>query len=639
MTFYLQHFGLREAPFGATPMTEFFYGGGRRGEILHTLQYAINAGEGIVMVTGEVGSGKTMLLRSLLEKLQHQNIDLVYIPNPSLSGREILYNICEELELRMDENRPDTVRMLQNCLIDRYAKGRRVVALIDEAQAMPDDSLEEIRLLSNLETGRGKLLQIVLFGQPELEDKLRQQNMRQLRERITLALELKPFGLDDVRDYISTRLNAAGYDGGSLFSGGALKLITAVSHGLSRRINVLADKALLSAFERQSVTVTSADAKRAVRGAKYGKFQFYVEQKQEPEKPFLRRRAAALAFASAAAIAAVVALSVWGGWFADKLPAQSQTAPPQQSEQTPPAQSETTPAAQPEQTPAAEDQTALSAQGDDASAGQSEMETAAQESGEQQPPLLLSDGETPPNDGLLPPIEQQTLPGDNVDDTTTPDHRQQNTTAAQDNAALPAQSETALLGQDETTAQNETATQNEPAPAAQNETPLLGQDETALAAPTQSQSQSQSGGGGYVVDKNLPQFALPGEAAGDIGDNARWRDLPPDSYLRARLNATDAFLNSPGGLRGHTGRLMTVMQERAASLDKFLRRFANFYPLGNVMVYPLRLGDTERFVVTFGIYEDRDYAAVFVGNIPREFTDGRPFVQSLEESAREAAAF
>lgn len=210
MNLYLRHFGLREAPFKITPTTEFFYGGGRRGEILHALQYAIEVGEGIMMVTGEVGSGKTMLLRTLEEKLPEQ-VELVYIANPSLSGREILYNICEELELEVDTNRPDTVRRLQNHLIERHAEGKRVVVFIDEAQAMPDESLEEIRLLSNLETSRHKLLQIALFGQPELLDKLSHQNMRQLRERITVALTLKPFNRDDVRDYITTRLNAAGF--------------------------------------------------------------------------------------------------------------------------------------------------------------------------------------------------------------------------------------------------------------------------------------------------------------------------------------------------------------------------------------------------------------------------------------------
>jgi len=275
---YLKHFGFKEAPFRITPTTDFFYGGGRRGEILHALQYAINVGEGIIMVTGEVGSGKTMMLRSLMQKLE-DNIDIIYITNPSLSGREILYHICEDLGLRADtQHRSDTVRLLQSELIERHAKKRKVIAFIDEAQAMPDESLEEIRLLSNLETSRDKLLQIALFGQPELEDKMANQNMRQLRERITVKLKLHPFGRDDVREYIATRLRAAGYNGPPIFSKDACRLIANVSQGLSRRINVLADKALLSASSRDSLTVNYADARRAVKDVNFGKMQYRTEK-------------------------------------------------------------------------------------------------------------------------------------------------------------------------------------------------------------------------------------------------------------------------------------------------------------------------------------------------------------------------
>ncbi|MBE8158860.1 MAG: AAA family ATPase, partial [Betaproteobacteria bacterium] len=277
MTLYLKHFGLREAPFKITPTTEFFYGGGRRGEILHALQYAVEVGEGIMMVTGEVGSGKTMLLRTLGEKLA-AHVELVYIANPSFSGREILYNICEELELDIDVERPDAVRRLQNYLIDRHAKGKRVVVFIDEAQAMPDESLEEIRLLSNLETSRHKLMQIAMFGQPELLDKLSRQSMRQLRERITVALTLEPFSRDDIREYISTRLHAAGYNGGELFAKDGCRLLAVVSQGLSRRINVLSDKAMLSAFERNQDKVAYEDVRRAVKDAQYGRMRYRSEQ-------------------------------------------------------------------------------------------------------------------------------------------------------------------------------------------------------------------------------------------------------------------------------------------------------------------------------------------------------------------------
>ncbi|WOV91478.1 MAG: AAA family ATPase [Candidatus Zeuxoniibacter abyssi] len=293
MTLYLKHFGLREAPFKITPTTEFFYAGGRRGEILHALQYAITSGEGIMMVSGEVGSGKTMLLRTLIEKLP-DDTEIVYIPNPSLSGNEILYHICEELNLKIDATRSDTVRRLQNYLIEKHAAGHRVIAFIDEAQAMPDESLEEIRLLSNLETSRNKLLQIVLFGQPELDDKLRRQNMRQLRERITVALNLQPFSYRDVREYISTRLSAAGYNGPPLFSDDAGKLIAAISQGLSRRINVLADKSMLSAFERNGLSINYSDSKRAAKDVKFGKMRY----RSENSKYFSRRLSVGIAATS-----------------------------------------------------------------------------------------------------------------------------------------------------------------------------------------------------------------------------------------------------------------------------------------------------------------------------------------------------
>ena len=304
MTLYLNHFGLREAPFKITPTTEFFYHGGKRGDILHALLYAVKVGEGIMMVTGEVGSGKTMMLRTMAEKLPPES-DLVYIANPSLSGREILFHICEELELKAADDRHDTVRQLQNYLVGRHAEGRRVIAFIDEAQAMPDESLEEIRLLSNLETSREKLLQIILFGQPELDDKLSQQSMRQLRERITVSFKLEPLSRSDVREYIATRLRAAGHESGLLFSDEACSHIYNISQGLSRRVNVLADKAMLSAFERGALAVSAADAKRAAADVKFSKMKYRSERSQ-------RSRAAArrFAFLSAAAAAALLALAV-----------------------------------------------------------------------------------------------------------------------------------------------------------------------------------------------------------------------------------------------------------------------------------------------------------------------------------------
>src|SRR5258706_14812904 len=211
MTMYLEHFGLREAPFRLTPHPEFFFSGAHRGATLEALVYAITAGEGLVKVTGEVGSGKTMLCRVLMERLP-ETVETIYLAVPSLSRDEMLAAISSDLGIdTTGANLTKMMRALQDKLIELHAGGRQVVALIDEAHAMPLGTLEEIRLLSNLETGTEKLLQIVLFGQPELDAHLALPHMRQLRERITHGFVLAPLPPRDVKDYVNFRLRAAGY--------------------------------------------------------------------------------------------------------------------------------------------------------------------------------------------------------------------------------------------------------------------------------------------------------------------------------------------------------------------------------------------------------------------------------------------
>lgn len=267
---YLDHFGLREAPFRITPHTEFFFAGGNRGSTLDALVYAITHDEGIVKVSGEVGSGKTMLCRMLLERLP-ENVETVYLANPSLSRDEILYSIADELGMPLPEERPHLLlRALQERLIEIYAAGKQVVVLIDEAHAMPAESLEEIRLLSNLESNRHKLLQIVLFGQPELDERLAQTEMRQLKERVTHNFALEPLKRNDIASYLMFRMRAAGYHGPDLFSHAAIQIITRSSEGLTRRINILADKALLAAFSQGTHQVGVKEARAAERDAQFG---------------------------------------------------------------------------------------------------------------------------------------------------------------------------------------------------------------------------------------------------------------------------------------------------------------------------------------------------------------------------------
>jgi type II secretory pathway predicted ATPase ExeA len=245
---YLEHFGLTEPPFRITPVTEFFFSGANRGEILDALIYSICEVEGIIKVSGEVGSGKTMLCRMLLERLP-KHIETIYLANPSLSREEMLYAIADGLGLKIDGERVGVIMQnIQGKLEDKAREGKRVVVLVDEAHAMPLDTLEELRLLYNLQVGNAKLLQIVLFGQPELNVKLEQPNMRQLKDRIVHHFNMQPLSREILINYLDFRMRAAGYHGPNVFAPTAVKLIADASNGLMRRANVLADKSLLAAF-------------------------------------------------------------------------------------------------------------------------------------------------------------------------------------------------------------------------------------------------------------------------------------------------------------------------------------------------------------------------------------------------------
>ncbi|HMM54123.1 MAG TPA: AAA family ATPase [Candidatus Desulfobacillus sp.] len=266
---YLEHFGLSEPPFRITPNTGFFFAGANRGATLEALLYAITHDEGIVKVSGEVGSGKTLLCRVLMERLP-ENVETIHLVNPSLSREEILFTLADELRIDLASNRASAVmRALQEHLIELYGKGRQVVVLIDEAHAMPAETLEEIRLLSNLESNRHKLLQIVLFGQPELDETLGRSEMRQLKERITHNFSLEPLVRADIAQYIDFRMRAAGYKGPDVFSPQALKLIAGASLGLTRRINILCDKALLAAFAANTHQITADHVRAAIRDADF----------------------------------------------------------------------------------------------------------------------------------------------------------------------------------------------------------------------------------------------------------------------------------------------------------------------------------------------------------------------------------
>ncbi len=253
-------------------------------------------------MSGEIGSGKTMLCRVLMDRLPAE-VQTVFLANPSYSRAEILQAIAEELSVRPAPGQSAlAIRDLQAHLIEQYAGGRRVVILIDEAHAMPQDALEQVRLLSNLESSRHKLLQIVLFGQPELDEALDTSSMRQLKDRITHSFRMRPLSEDEIAKYISFRMRAAGYRGPDAFDAESSVAIARASSGLTRRVNVLADKALLAAFAAGANAVVLPHARAAIADSEFAPLKL-----GSPRSRHLVA-AAALLIAGAVAGAALFAL-------------------------------------------------------------------------------------------------------------------------------------------------------------------------------------------------------------------------------------------------------------------------------------------------------------------------------------------
>jgi type II secretory pathway predicted ATPase ExeA len=309
---YLEHFGLSEPPFRITPHTDFFFEGADRGATLEALIYAVLHDEGIVKVSGEVGSGKTMLSRVLMERLP-QHVATIYLATPSLEREEILHAIADELDLRVSPDRRSVaLRELQEHLIRLYGAGRRVVILIDEAHVMPEDTLEQVRLLSNLESSRHKLLQIVMFGQPELDETLAKPELRQLRDRITHSFRMRPLAVTEVGKYLSFRMRAAGYRGPEVFTPRAVRRVARASGGLTRRINILADKSLLAAYTENTHAITDRHVRAAIRDSEFA----------------TPRRAARLALYVAAAAVAGVAIGAGALWVLTTTPEPRRVASP-----------------------------------------------------------------------------------------------------------------------------------------------------------------------------------------------------------------------------------------------------------------------------------------------------------------------
>jgi MSHA biogenesis protein MshM len=261
---YREHFGLTELPFGITPDTSFFFACSRYQEALNTLLVAARTGEGFIKITGEVGTGKTLLCRTFLSSLQDDFVT-AYLPNPYLEPRTLMLALAEELEVPQDRD-VDQYHLLKSIntrLLELAREEKRVLLCLDEAQAMPLESLEALRLLTNLETEKRKLLQIVLFGQPELDQKLAQESVRQLKQRITFHYHLSPLNQEEVAHYIEHRLRVAGYKGMRLFHEAAERTLYQTSTGVPRLVNILAHKALLMAYGEGKYEVAARHVKAA----------------------------------------------------------------------------------------------------------------------------------------------------------------------------------------------------------------------------------------------------------------------------------------------------------------------------------------------------------------------------------------
>ncbi|WP_151446924.1 ExeA family protein [Lacisediminimonas profundi] len=260
---YTTHFGLRELPFGITPDTSYFHPCPSSQRALNTLLVAANSGEGFIKITGEVGTGKTLLCRKFMSVLDPSFVT-AYIPNPLLQPRGLMSALAEELRVPVSRDLDEfqILKAINYRLLMLARDGKRVLLCIDEAQAMPIETLEAVRLLTNLETEKRKLLQIVLFGQPELDRKLEDESIRQLRQRITFQYCLGFLDRAEAALYVRHRLQVAGVED-ALFSPGALAALHAASRGVPRLLNILAHKSLMAAFGERRKMVDPSHVRAA----------------------------------------------------------------------------------------------------------------------------------------------------------------------------------------------------------------------------------------------------------------------------------------------------------------------------------------------------------------------------------------
>ena len=262
---YESFYGLKELPFKITPDDRIFFGGGQRQDMVEALLYAIGRGEGLITVVGEVGIGKTTLARVLVSRLP-SSVKLISLFTPNLSPDDMLHSICQELsfEMPIGSSRATYLDALKRYLLNEQAEGRRVVLLIDEAQTVPLETLESLRLLSNLETNDFKLLQMLLFGQPELETILARPEARQIQDRVVYQIQLLPFSPQELEGYLDFRMRSAGYQGPMLFSESVIEAIYVATKGYARSVNKLVDHVLMSAYAKGQKEFTADDVRAVV---------------------------------------------------------------------------------------------------------------------------------------------------------------------------------------------------------------------------------------------------------------------------------------------------------------------------------------------------------------------------------------
>jgi len=263
---YLDFFGLREDPFRLTPDPAFYYPSSDHANALHSLDYIMNNREGFCLLTGEPGTGKSTLIRIFLDKWQDQ-AEIALVMTPRLSPEEFLQATLDDLGViyPLSGNKNHMITEFRDFLLSHAADGRRVAIVVDEAQNLPVETLEELRLLSNLETAKEKLLQIILIGQPELVEKLATEQLKQLDQRVSVRATLSPLPSRNTADYLATRLRQAGAHAGVYFDTEALEAIHRFSGGIPRLINLIASRSLMAAFLEKSSTVQGRQVKIAAK--------------------------------------------------------------------------------------------------------------------------------------------------------------------------------------------------------------------------------------------------------------------------------------------------------------------------------------------------------------------------------------